>query len=72
MTLQQLRYVIAVAENGSIGKAAQALFISQPSLTNAIRDLEQELGFALFNRTNRGTAVTRDGMRFLAYARQVC
>ncbi len=72
MTLQQLRYVIAVAENGSIGKAAQELFISQPSLTSAIRELEKELGFPLFNRSNRGTAATREGIRFLAYARQVC
>lgn len=71
MTLQHLKYIVTVAEKGKISEAAQALFISQPSLTNAIRDVEKELGFLLFNRTNRGIAVTTKGMQFLSYARQV-
>ena len=71
MTLQQLKYVIAVAAKGTISEAAKALFISQPSLTAAIRELETELGITLFNRTNRGAALTADGEEFLGYARQV-
>ena len=54
MTLQQLRYVTAVADTGAISRAAQQFFIAQPSLTNAIRELEQELGLTIFHRTNRG------------------
>lgn len=71
MTLQQLKYVIAVAEKGTISEAANALFISQPSLTNAIKELERELQVTIFHRTNRGTVVTNEGDEFLAYARQV-
>ena len=58
MTLQQLKYVTAVAETGTISGAAQALFLSQPSLTAAIHDLEQELNITIFSRTNRGVALT--------------
>lgn len=71
MTVQQLKYIVTVAEKRKISEAAQELFISQPSLTNAIHDLEEEVGFLIFNRTNRGMAVTKEGNRFLAYARQV-
>ncbi len=71
MTIQQLKYVVTVAEKGKINEAAQSLFISQPSLTNAIHELERELGFPIFNRTNRGIAVTKSGTKFLSYARQV-
>ena len=71
MTLQQLRYVIEIASRGSMGAAAQALFISQPSLSEAVRELEGELGITLFRRTNRGTTLTMEGMEFLGYARQV-
>ena len=71
MTLQQLHYVIAIAETGSFGKAAEKLFVSQPSLTNAVRELEKEFSVILFNRTARGVTLTPDGMRFLPYARQV-
>ena len=71
MTLQQLRYVTAVAETGTISKAAQKFFISQPSLTNAIHELEQELGLTIFHRTNRGAVLTPEGDVFLGYARQV-
>ena len=71
MTLQQLRYVIEVAKSRSISKAAQELFISQPSLSNAIKELERELGITLFSRTNKGIAMTPKGSEFLGYARQV-
>lgn len=71
MTIQQLKYIVVVAEKGKISDAAQELFISQPSLTNAIHDLEKEIDFSIFNRTNRGVAITKDGSRFLTYARQV-
>lgn len=71
MTLQQLRYVVTVAETGNISEAARKLFISQPSMTNAIKDLETEMQVTIFNRTNKGVVVTNEGDIFLAYARQV-
>lgn len=71
MTLQQLKYVVIVAEKGSISDAAKELFVSQPSLTNAIKELEKELQITIFNRTNKGIVVTNIGDEFLAYARQV-
>ncbi len=71
MTLTQLRYAIAVANYGSMNEAARSLFISQPSLSAAIRDLEEELGAQLFRRTNRGAVLTSEGEEFMGYARQV-
>lgn len=71
MTLQQLRYIIIVAEKGSINEAAKYLYISQPSLSNSIKELEEELGFPIFIRTNRGVTLSHKGMEFLGYARQV-
>ena len=71
MTLQQLRYIVTVAETGNITEAAKRLFISQPSLTNAIRELEKEMEITIFNRTNKGVAITYEGDTFLSYARQV-
>ena len=71
MTLQQLKYAVTVSECGTISAAAEKLFISQPSLTTAIRDLEQELGITIFSRTNRGVIVSREGEEFLGYARQI-
>lgn len=71
MTLQQLKYVLAVASKGSINEAAKSLFISQPSLSNAIKELEQELKINIFVRTNRGMTLTNDGFEFIGYARQV-
>lgn len=71
MTLQQLRYVVAVAEKGSISEAAKTLFISQPSLTNAIKELEKEMQLTIFTRTNKGIIVSNEGDEFLGYARQV-
>lgn len=71
MTLQQLKYVIGIAEAGSLNKAAEKLFISQPSLTSTIHDLENELGITIFNRTGRGVTLTNDGTEFLSSARQL-
>lgn len=71
MTLQQFHYVIVVAENGSMNKAAEALFISQPTLTNAIKALEQEAGITIFNRTNKGVDLTSEGAEFLMRAKQI-
>ena len=71
MTLQQLNYIITISEIGSINRAAEKLYVSQPSLTSAIKELEKELGIVLFNRTGRGVTLTADGADFLPYARQV-
>ncbi len=71
MTLQQLKYIVTIADTGKISEAAATLFISQPSLTNAVHEVEEDLGFLVFNRTNRGIALTDQGRKFLAYARQV-
>ena len=71
MTLQQLKYVVCVAELGNITIAAERLYISQPSLTNAIKNLEEELGISIFNRNNKGVTLTDQGNVFLSYARQM-
>lgn len=71
MTLQQLKYVITVAEEGSISKASDKLFITQPSLTNQLHEVEKEYNIILFTRTNKGVILTQDGEVFLGYARQV-
>lgn len=71
MTLQQLKYALTIAECGSMNEAAKKLFISQPSLSESVRDLEQELGFQIFSRSNRGIVIAPAGEEFLGYARQV-
>lgn len=71
MTLQQLKYVVMVAEKGSISEAAKALYISQPSLTSAVHELEKEMQLTIFHRTNKGVIITGEGEEFLGYARQV-
>lgn len=71
MTLTQLRYIIAIANAGSMNEAARNLFISQPSLSSTVKDLEEEIGVELFRRSNRGIFVTPEGEEFLGYARQV-
>ncbi|MDD5659312.1 MAG: LysR family transcriptional regulator [Actinomycetota bacterium] len=70
-TLQQLRYVIEIANCGSINEAAKKLFISQPSLSNALKELEDDLGIIIFERTNKGVSLSLDGVEFIGYARQV-
>ena len=71
MTLQQMRYAITVAECKSMNQASQRLFISQPSLSAAIHELEEELGMELFIRSNRGVLISPAGEEFLGYARQI-
>lgn len=71
MTLTQLRYVIEVANSSSMNEAARNLFISQPSLSSSVKDLEEEVGVELFRRTNRGISLTPEGEEFIGYARQV-
>ena len=71
MRLQQLRYLIAVAESGSINSVAHSHYISQSALSTSIRELEEEMGVKVFNRTNKGITLTSEGVELLAYARQV-
>lgn len=71
MTLQQLRYAETIAEKGSMNEAAKALFISQPSLSEAIHSLEKEAGITIFHRSSRGVTLTLDGEEFMGYARQI-
>ncbi len=71
MTLTQLNYFITIAEVKSINKAAEQLYVSQPSLTSAVQELEKELGITLFFRSGRGVTLTNDGSEFLLYARQL-
>ena len=71
MTLQQLRYLIAISEHQSINAAAQSLYVSQSNLSTAMKELERELGITIFTRTNRGVVLTNDGSELLSYARQV-
>ncbi|WP_434310522.1 LysR family transcriptional regulator [Hominifimenecus sp. rT4P-3] len=71
MTLQQLHYVITIAEVGSLNKAAEILYMAQPSLTSSMQELERELGITIFYRSGRGVSLTQDGAEFLLYARQV-
>ena len=72
MTLQQLKYILAISETGSMNKAAEQLYVSQPSLTSSVQELEKEIGVKIFNRSGRGVTLTNDGAEFLQYARQVC
>lgn len=71
MKLQQLKYAVKVAECGSITEASRRLYVSQPSVTASIRELEDEMGVRIFDRTNKGVVVSEEGETFLGYARQV-
>ena len=71
MTLIQLNYFITIAETKSLNKAADLLYVSQPSLTSAMKELEKELGITLFFRSGRGVTLTNDGAEFLLYAKQI-
>lgn len=71
MTLQQLHYVITISETGSFNKASEILYVAQPSLTSAVKELEKELGISIFYRSGRGVTLTNDGDEFLLYARQL-
>ena len=71
LTIQQLRYAVGIANTGSFNKAAEALFISQPSLTMAVQDLERQIGITIFNRSNRGVTLTPEGEEFIARANEL-
>ncbi|PRR82142.1 LysR family transcriptional regulator [Clostridium vincentii] len=71
MTLQQLKYVIEISKYGSINEAAKRLFMTQPSLSNAVKELENQININIFTRTNKGIQLSVEGSEFLAYARQV-
>ena len=71
MTLQQLKYALTIADCGSMNEAAKQLFISQPSLSETMKELETEIGLDFFLRSNRGIVITPEGEEFLGYARQV-
>ena len=71
VTLLQIHYLITIADSGSMNKAAEQLFVSQPTLTSAVRELETEIGITIFNRTSRGVTPTNEGLEFLRHARQV-
>lgn len=71
MKLQQLKYAIAVADAGSINEAAKQLFVAQPSLSSAIKELEEELNFEIFKRSSKGVSLSNEGSEFIAYAKQV-
>ena len=71
MTIQQLKYVLTIVEAGSLNNAAEVLYISQPSLTSSVQELEREIGITVFNRSGRGVTLTNDGLEFVQYARQV-
>lgn len=71
MTLLQLKYITIIAEKGTISEAAKELYISQPSLTAAVKELEKEFGITIFKRTNKGIIISAEGEEFLGYARQV-
>ena len=71
MTIQQLKYVIAIAECGSISMAAQRMFVAQSSVSKSVAELEKEMGITIFNRNNKGVYLAEDGTKFLSYARQV-
>ncbi|MBR4768651.1 MAG: LysR family transcriptional regulator [Lachnospiraceae bacterium] len=71
MTIQQLQYILAAARAGSLNKAAEQLYVTQPTLTGAIREVEEEAKIRIFRRTSRGVIPTEEGEEFLRYARQV-
>lgn len=71
MTIQQLHYIITISETGSLNKASEILYVSQPSLTSSVKELEKELGITIFHRSGRGVTPTNEGTEFLLHARQL-
>lgn len=71
MTLQQLKYILTIVQCGSISEAARQLYLSQPSLSAAVKEIEQEIGVDIFVRSSKGITLSSDGIEFLSYARQV-
>ena len=71
MTIQQCKYILAIARSGSMNEAAKSLLVSQASLSSAVRELEDEFNIRIFDRSNKGVRITRDGSEFIRYARQL-
>ena len=71
MTLQQIRYVIAISEIGSLNKASEVLYVAQPSLSESVKELERELGITIFHRSGRGVTLTGEGVDFISHAREL-
>jgi len=71
MTIQQCKYILAIARSGSMNEAAKNLLVSQASLSSAVRELEDEFNIRIFDRSNKGVRITRDGSEFIRYARQL-
>ena len=71
MTLQQINYLITIAESRSMNKAAEKLFIAQPTLTGVVRDVENELGIQIFHRTHKGVTATVEGEQFLSKIKRI-
>lgn len=71
MNIMQIKYVIEVARSSSMREASTKLYVSQPALSSSIRDLEDELGVLLFERTNKGITLTDEGREFITYAKKV-
>ena len=70
MTILQLKYAITIANSGSFREAATRLFVSQPALSTTMKELEEEIGIQLFERTNKGIRVTKSGEDFIIYAKE--
>lgn len=71
MTINQLKYILIISKSSSMREAAGRLYVSQPALSASLRELEEELGILLFDRTNKGISLTKEGYEFLTYAKQV-
>ncbi|MBQ2724656.1 MAG: LysR family transcriptional regulator [Clostridia bacterium] len=71
MTIQQCKYILAIARSGSMNEAAKSLLVSQASLSSAVRELEDEFNIRIFDRSNKGVRITKDGSEFIRYARQL-
>ena len=71
MTLQNLKYAIEISNCHSFSEASKHLFVSQSTLSAAIRDIEEDLGIQIFHRTNRGVTLTYDGEDFIKYAKEI-
>lgn len=72
MTIQQCKYVLAIAKSGSFSEAAKQLFVAQSSLSTGIKSLEKELNIQIFNRSGNGVYLTDEGAEFIRYAEQIC
>lgn len=71
MRIQQLEYLERIVEAGSINEAAKRLFLTQPSLSNAVKELENEMGIQIFQRSSGGISLTAEGREFMTYSKQI-